>query len=98
MRIKHFAGYGSVSAKKLKKQAIGNTTTLIVKVTGNHEQGLTRPFFDPYLIYNWIVKKFDKRENIDYIHLNYTCDDGYEITNGISNEYAIYTITYNTRG
>ena len=94
MRIKHFAGYGTVNAKKTKKKEDndGNVYTEIV-VTGNHEQGLTRPFFDPYLIYQWLVRKFDKRE-IDLQSINYDCMDYYIQENGLDVEKAIYTITY----
>ena len=53
MIIKHFAGYGRVSAKRIKDDA-----TLHVRVSGNHEQGLYRD--DLYDLYNWLVKKFDK--------------------------------------
>ena len=53
MTIKHYAGYGRVSAKRIKDDAV-----LHVRVSGNHEQGLYRN--DLYDLYNWIVKKFDK--------------------------------------
>ena len=35
MTIKHYAGYGRVSAKRIKDDA-----ALHVRVSGNHEQGL----------------------------------------------------------
>ena len=53
MTIKHYAGYGRVSAKRIKDDA-----ALHVRVSGNHEQGLYRD--DLYDLYNWLVKKFDK--------------------------------------
>lgn len=44
MKIKHFAGYGSVNAVKLSKKNITDTfgnekVELVVKVSGNHEWG-----------------------------------------------------------
>lgn len=53
MTIKHYAGYGRVSAKRIKDDA-----TLHVRVSGNHEHGLYRD--DLYDLYHWLVKKFDK--------------------------------------
>ncbi len=54
MKIKHFQGYGSVTATKVKD----STCTLHVKVVGNHECGIRRD--DEYDLFNWLVKKFDK--------------------------------------
>ena len=90
MRIKHFSGYGTVNAKKISKTENDKHVLLVVKVTGDHEWGLTRPFHDPYLIANWLVAKFEKSA-FDYLSVNYDCLSGYE--NGLK-EYAIYTITY----
>ena len=55
MRIKHFAGYGSVSAKKIKD----GSHTLHIRVTGNHEWGLVRE--NLYDLYHWLIRRFDKR-------------------------------------
>lgn len=93
MRIKHFAGYGSVNARKLGKTEINGTCNLTVEITGLHEWGLTRPFHDPHLIYNWIVKRYDKRD-IDITSIGYTCNDGYKNVNGTFTEYAVYSINY----
>lgn len=60
MRIKHFAGYGSVNAKKIADKA----HTLHIKVTGNHEWGIVRK--DDYDLFNWLVKRFDKNQK-DYL-------------------------------
>lgn len=54
MKIKHWQGYGSVNAVKVKD----DSCTLHVKVTGNHECGLERD--DQYDLFNWLVKRFDK--------------------------------------
>ena len=54
MRIKHWAGYGCVNARKVKDSS---PSTLHIRVEGNHEQGLVRN--DEYDLYNWLVKRFD---------------------------------------
>lgn len=54
MKIKHWQGYGTVSARKVKD----GSCTLHVKVEGNHEWGLDRR--DEYDLYNWLVRRFDK--------------------------------------
>jgi hypothetical protein len=54
MKIKHWQGYGSVNAVKIKDKK----HTLHVKVSGNHEYGLERN--DMYDLYNWLIKRFDK--------------------------------------
>lgn len=56
MRIKHFAGYGSVNAKKIALFKRNNTTTLIVSVSGDHECGL-KPFIIDDSI-KWIAARF----------------------------------------
>lgn len=56
MKIKHFAGYGSVNAKKIALFKRNNTTTLIIDVSGDHEKGLR-----PYIIEDsikWIAARF----------------------------------------
>ena len=54
MKIKHFAGYGTVDAKKMPN----NGATLHIRVSGNHEWGLRRD--DEYDLFNWLIKRFDK--------------------------------------
>lgn len=54
MKIKHFAGYGTVEAKKMPN----NGATLHIRVSGNHEWGLRRD--DEYDLFNWLIKRFDK--------------------------------------
>ena len=54
MKIKHWQGYGSVNAIKVKD----NTCKLHIRVSGNHEWGICRD--DLYDLYNWLVKRFDK--------------------------------------
>lgn len=53
-KIKHFAGYGTVTAGKVKD----NSCKLHVRVEGNHEWGLVRD--DPYDLCKWLVMRFDK--------------------------------------
>ena len=54
MKIKHWQGYGTVSARKVPDK----TCTLHVQVVGNHEWGIDRR--DPYTLHNWLVKRFDR--------------------------------------
>ena len=74
MRIKHFAGYGCVNAKKIKYETKDGITTLIVNVSGDHEYGL-KPFIIEDAI-QWLATRFDKNiVNIPwynvYIDTNY---------------------------
>ncbi len=54
MKIKHWQGYGTVTAQKIKDTGC----TLHIRVSGNHEWGLRRD--DEYDLFNWLVRKFDK--------------------------------------
>ena len=54
MKIRHWQGYGTVNAVKVRSTKF----VLVVKVSGNHEWGLRRD--DVYDLFNWLVKKFDK--------------------------------------
>ena len=54
MKIKHWQGYGTVNAVKVKDKDFN----LCVKVSGNHEWGLRRN--DYYDLFNWLIKRFDK--------------------------------------
>ena len=55
MKIKHFAGYGCITARKCKDSS---PSMLHVCVEGDHEQGLST--HDEYVLYTWLVKRFDK--------------------------------------
>lgn len=90
MKIKHFAGYGSVTATKLSCKDTNGTRNLIVKVQGNHEYGLVRQ--STYDLLKWLVKRFDKKIPDDFrdYMLEYTYQTGYE--NGV--EYCIYDFKY----
>lgn len=54
MRIRHWAGYGCVNARRINDGA----AKLHIRVEGVHEQGLIRS--DSYDLYNWLVKRFDQ--------------------------------------
>lgn len=60
MKIKHWQGYGTVSATRIKDK----NCTLHIRLTGNHEWGLRRD--DMYDLYNWLVKRFDKSVPLMY--------------------------------
>ena len=59
MKIKHWQGYGTVTAKKvsLEKQENGPRVIRIL-VSGNHECGIECN--DNYTLTNWLLKRFDK--------------------------------------
>lgn len=82
MKIKHYAGYGTVTASKVQEL---NPFCLHIHVEGNHERGVY--ISDNYDLFNWLVKRFDKtvsdyhtwRLSLASIHITpseRTCDDG----------------------
>ena len=91
MKIKHWQGYGSIEAKKIKKQTKGGVTDIVIKLSGNHECGLERK--DDYDIARWLLPYFDKKEfpkgTANYRKIiDMTLTPGYE--NGVETcEYAI---------
>ena len=63
MKLKHWQGYGvldvkRVSTKTSKDPFYGDTTTMVIRVKGNHEYGIERD--DKYDVFNWLLKRFDK--------------------------------------
>lgn len=92
MRIKHFAGYGSVNAKVVQRSL--NTLTSIkmvkIQVWGNHECGLDRSEYY-YDINQWLLKKVAKVD-IDYRNIREVKFQYISDING--QEAAEYTITY----
>lgn len=94
MRIKHWQGYGTVTAKKISKTTKNGITTLVVRVNGNHEWGLVRN--DIYDLKRWLIDKFDKSAaDINPYSIDYNYEDGYERTaSGIDEEYCKYTFVY----
>ena len=59
MKIKHWQGYGTVTAVRIKDK----DCELHVRVSGNHEWGLERK--DDYDGYRWLYKRF-KRNAPEY--------------------------------
>ena len=58
MKVKHWAGYGTVEA-----QCVGRYPhVVIVDVIGNHEQGLTPRYFDNRDWLRWLGKRFRVNE------------------------------------
>lgn len=93
MRIRHWAGYGCVTARKLTKRDLGEVPNdgVFVKVWGNHECGLLRPFHDESCIRHWLGRFLPKdKEFYDYeVFAN-----GYEVVDGLDTEYAIYKLIF----
>lgn len=92
MKIKHYQGYGTVTATKIPDK----TCTLRIRVTGNHEWGLVRR--DTYDLFNWLVKRFDRTQT-DYLAWNNRLehvrfDVGSTLINGIPTDTCDYYFTY----
>lgn len=89
MKIKHFAGYGSVNAKKLKQETKNGVTTLIINVYGDHECGLR-----PYIIEDaiqWLAARFDKNiVNIPWYNIDIDINNNY----GMPYDTLTYTFRY----
>lgn len=95
MKLKHWAGYGSVQAEKVERSY--NTKTgcnrMVIKVSGLHECGLDRSRYK-YDCFNWLLKRFDKKvANLDdriIDKIDYT--ESWDSTNRV--DIAYYTFTY----
>ena len=97
MRIKHFANYGSVEAKKVSKTTFTNEygekkTKLVVRVKGNHEMGLVRD--DIYDVKRWLFDKFEKNFLGEDDEISMSVVDDYVEENGLDVEVAVYTFVY----
>lgn len=92
MKIKHFAGYGSVQAKKVSKTKIGDKTKLVVEVKGNHEWGIVRN--DIYVVRRWLFDKFEKNFKGEYYDIAMSVQNDYVSENGMDVEVATYTFIY----
>ena len=89
MKIKHWQGYGTVEAVKVKD----NTCDLHIRVTGNHEWGLERN--DAYDVFRWLVKRFKRNIGDDCrIIKNIRMVSGYKKENGLYVEYCDYYIDF----
>ena len=90
MKIKHFAGYGSVEAKKTSTRNLPDgTREIVVTVTGNHERGLDRD--DKYDLFSWLVKRFDKTVKDYRDIISYKLCDDYIRKDGLDVEQRMYT-------
>ena len=97
MRIKHFAGYGSVEVKKVSKKPIvneygENKTELVLRVKGNHEWGLVRN--DIFDVKRWLFDKFEKNFTKDEYDICMDIKSDYVNENGLDVEVATYTFVY----
>lgn len=97
MRVKHFAGYGSVEVTKKSKTKVtdicGNTKNkLVLQVKGNHEWGNVRD--DIYDVRRWIFNRFEKNFTGDDYDIQMSIEDDYVRENDIDVEIATYTFIY----
>ena len=97
MRVKHFAGYGSVEVKKESKTTFTNEygekkTKMVLQVKGNHECGLVRN--DIYDVKRWIFDKFEKNFTGNDYDIAMTVQGDYIKENGLDVEVATYTFIY----
>ena len=93
MRIKHFAGYGSVQARKVSKtNLLNNKVKLVIEVKGNHERGLVRD--DIYDVRRWLFNKFEKNFKGNDYDISMSIEDDYIKENGLDVEVATYTFIY----
>lgn len=99
MRIKHWAGYGTVNAKKVtdyKHTRYGRAYRVIqIEVTGDHERGLVR--FDRYDIHHWLGRHFAKDKDYkDFaafdVQQGWVGGDGHTTLG--AHEIATYTLEY----
>ena len=97
MKIKHFAGYGCVQARKLFYNLNDDgTTTLVVEVIGDHERGIVVKD-DESLVKRWLVDRFDKRAaDISPWRITYTVMLDWRYFREHHEDRAVYTIVYNT--
>lgn len=60
MTIRHWSGYGFVSAEELSRADVSDGSVMMkIRVEGNHEEGIC--CLDPNVIGRWLVEKFDER-------------------------------------
>ena len=88
MKIKHYQGYGTVQAKKIAK----TDNFIHIRVWGDHEYGLERN--DWYDVFNWLVKKFDKKHKDCRDIRDVRIDDCYKVIDGIDTEVCDYKIYF----
>lgn len=98
MKLKHWQGYGTVDAIKVKKTTkVANNPCspyygckllyLTIKVSGNHECGLEKNV--EYDVFHWLVKRFAKEVESWTNIVRLETDDFYED----DKEICVYHIT-----
>ena len=92
MKIKHFAGYGSVTATKVSKTKADGNTKMVIRVKGNHERGIDRN--DLYDAVNWLLKKFDKSVDNWMDVKDFFINDYYITEGNLDVEVCDYTFVY----
>jgi hypothetical protein len=95
MKIKHWQGYGSVSAVRTHS----TTNQIVIRVSGLHECGLAVSTFDTYRLAEWLgrvgkfthqqVESFTTKEEWDSTNKIDTCIYTIKLKEGISSE-SIY--------
>lgn len=60
MKVRHWAGYGTVEAKVIRHEPLRTT----IEVYGNHEQGLEPRYFTTKDWYRWLGKRFKIKDDI----------------------------------
>lgn len=94
MKLKHYSGYGTINAYKLKKETKNGITNLVVEVVGNHEQGLERD--DIYTLKRWLIDRFDKTaKDVNPYKIDYNYISDYQTIDGRSVEACLYMFWYN---
>ena len=96
MRLKHWAGYGTINARKIYKRTTKDGKTILkITVAGNHERGLMRR--DIYDLKRWLIDRFDRTvKDIGPYTIEYTFDVGYikDAATGCDVETMTYTFIY----
>ena len=97
MRVKHFAGYGSVEVKKVSKKPFinehgENKTKMVLRVKGNHERGLV--LYDTFDAKKWLFDKFEKNFTKSEYDIYMDIKDDYIEEGGLDVEVADYTFVY----
>jgi len=85
MRIKHYQGYGSVTAKVTNKVITPDSEKYIIEVSGAHEYGLD---VDSYTAWDWLVRKLIRKYKDKSIY-DYNVKISYELE---SFDKAIYEV------
>ena len=92
MKIKHFAGYGSVTAKVESR----SSNTIVIHVWGSHERGVLLEDADD--VFNWLCRKLDKKRWKEYesvfCPIDTKVESWWEEGERYDEEHCRYTITY----